>query len=94
MLEVPQDCRKGETERNEIQSLDTPLCLRNKKRTPRRGCIKLLFSRIQCFCIQTLGGTSSKLQAVWGYALSGNRLKGPLKQLGITSEKYCLLGKQ
>lgn len=65
------------------------------KRTPRGGSVKLYFSGMQCSCIQTLGGTSSKLKAVWGYVLSGNGLKGPIKQLGISLEKYYhLLWKQ
>ena len=69
-------------------------CVQRAKRTPRGGSVKLPFSGMQCSCIQTLGGTSSKLKAVWGYVLSGSELKGPIKQLGISLEKYYLLWKQ
>lgn len=65
-----------------------------KKKTPRGGSVRLPFSGMQCSCIQTLGGTSRKLKAVWGYVLSGNGLKGLIKQLGISLEKYYLLWKQ
>lgn len=65
------------------------MCSGNKKDTQWRMC-KATFSRRQWTC----GGTSRSLQAVWGYTLSGDELKGPTEQLGISLEKYYLLWKQ
>lgn len=76
-----------------VKNRNTLLCSGNKKVIQWRMC-KAIFSRRQCFCIQTCGGTSRSLQAHWSYALSGSELKGPTEWLGISLEKCYLLWKQ
>lgn len=89
-----QDFRKGSREKEMKHEVRMLYYVQGAKRTPRRGSVKLPFSGMQYSYIQTLGGTSSKLKAVWGYVLSSNGLRGPIKQLMISLEKYYLLWKQ
>lgn len=86
--------QKGkQRERSEIWSPDALLCPKSKKDTQGRK-YKAAFFWVAVFLHPDPSGTSSKLKAVWGYVLSGNGLNGPIKQLGISLEKYYLLWRQ